>query len=89
MASSNPENIPHKKSDVSHTDSKSKSPSVSEKNHLTHPKKEDVVPDGDGHTKPSKSKVEDALRFVASLFEEGGPAQMNEGFGYMFSSLYV
>ena len=77
MASSNCKSVQHTESHESYTDSKSNDPVFSEKKHETQPKDDDKL--RDRHAKERSTKVDAALRFLASVFEEGEASQKNLG----------
>ena len=86
MASSNPKTVQHTDSHESYTDSKSKDPIFSEKKHETQPKDDDKI--RDRHSKETSTKVDAALRFLASVFEEGEASQKNKGIACSFFNMF-
>lgn len=80
MDSSNPKISQDKKSHAPRTDSKCEEQTVRGKKHVTEPSIDDGV--HDRRSKGPNTKVDDALRFLTSVFEEGGSSQSNKGIVY-------
>ena len=77
MASSDPKNNEHAKSPISEKSSKLKDPIIAGNKPATQAKTEHEVREQD--SKRIDSKVDEALRFLASVFEEGDSCENNKG----------
>ena len=87
MASSNPKTFQDTNSHAAQKNSKCEDPTVPGKKDVNQPKEEDEV--RDGRSKHENTKVDDALKFLVSVFEEGEPSQTNKGISFKFSTTCI